>query len=361
MNSYKKRKGRRIGGEDGSELRASQEQDPEVSGQKPSTNLKRNLKLRLSFEPDPTGMISDDRSGTGIRSRKTPSGRSSAANASVFQESLTGKLSPQNPTLGRLSQGAGPVYDLEHLKELQISTLSPLRNVPIHTHPLEEQITVRSGGECGQTGENSALFIHSPDANVREGMEGRMHSAMDQDYISLESKAENTLIPRPRTSRSDRRLVPDAVNFTADFEDSDDTSALPLSMNMQGDKVRRRRTKIQRLIDEAETASEGNGSECARGAIYEIMQLRAGMEGLTKGRESHSRLDTPAKVTPIPSLSSAIEDFYNSLALTENCKSDLIQKLEILNHEEIKILEQKKDIQSLLKHAGNTYEHIYRT
>ncbi|KMU72512.1 hypothetical protein CISG_09500 [Coccidioides immitis RMSCC 3703] len=36
MNSYKKRKGRRIGGEDGSELRASQEQDPEVSGQKPT-------------------------------------------------------------------------------------------------------------------------------------------------------------------------------------------------------------------------------------------------------------------------------------------------------------------------------------
>ena len=109
--------------------------------------------------------------------------------------------------------------------------------------------------------------------------------------------------------------------------------------------------------------SEGSGddesddSEAERRAAYEAAQTRAGMDGLNKHDDiiENATPQVPSKITPLPVLSECLARLQSTMSSMELEMNKRHQKLEGLEKDKREVLAREKEVQELLKQAGNRY------
>ncbi|KAL2002008.1 hypothetical protein VTN02DRAFT_862 [Thermoascus thermophilus] len=363
----KRRKPLKIGqAEDEDENGSEQDNEPVVK-RPPSSKPKQKSKLRLSFGPGETSMAEDGDEDSPVVMPKRPGLGRRVLEKSAFQRSLTpSRMSEHLPI--RVGQDQDrPSYSEDYLKELRDSTPS----TPKYTSSEQaqdkegEQNAVDVAAKFGEVMEMpSGQIVIPSEAEIREKKARRARLAkeqrQEQDFISLDDDAgddedDDEWSLATRKEKPETRLVRDDEDFAEGFDEYVEDGRVALGRKAEREQERRQREEMRDLIEEAENTSDEDDSDAERRAAYEAAQTRAAM-GLE--HTDPSRPKTPPKITSLPRLASSLERLRTTLAMMEQSKAQLVNRMEDLRKEKAEIAVREVRIQTLIKEAGENYERL---
>ncbi|EEP76705.1 predicted protein [Uncinocarpus reesii 1704] len=228
---------------------------------------------------------------------------------------------------------------------------------PRQLQPEEAPIYLDKHHLSGQTSTSSSPSALQTWSKMEKGKEQLEGLGDDQEYISLEPGTGDTSLDLIAMS-SKPSLVSDDVDFG---EHLGEMSAMPLSRRGEHKEREMRRREIKALIDQAENMSWGDDSDQRDETSCNMKHMVARTEGIRTQGALGPHSTTPPKVIPIPSLRTTLGNIAQVVSLGEDSKQQLTNKLKELHDEELQISRRKEVIATLLKAAGDTYEHLART
>lgn len=275
-----------------------------------------------------------------------------AVEKSMQQRSTTpSKLPEQLPMRVGLDEDR-PTYSGEYLKELRDSTPS----TPKTATDDEKEKTVDVAAKFGEVMKVSAPSAIPGEVEIREKKARRARLAKEQDYISLDEPVDDDewALKSGEDAVRDTRLVRDDEDFAEGFDDFVEDGRISLGRKAEREQKRRQRDEMRELIDDAEGLSDEEDSDLDEKAAYEATQTRAAMGN--GGQIDRPR--TPPKVTPLPRLSHSLERLRTMLAVTEQSREQMLNRMEELRKEKADIAAREVEIQTLIKEAGENYEKL---
>ncbi|KAL4888183.1 nineteen complex-related protein 2-domain-containing protein [Aspergillus ambiguus] len=353
-----RRKPRKIGGdeEDGGE----EDLGPVVK--RPPSKSKQKSKL-LSFGQGETSMAEDGQESEVVIPKRRGLGGRTLLEKSAMQRSLT-------PSGNHLPLRVGPdqdrpSYNKEYLKELRDSTPS----TPKTFTDDNKEMTDKEGSDRGKTVDVAAKFgevmtVSAPsvipsEAEIREKKERRARLAKEQKYTSTAedfiSLADDAVSDDEQQDVKETRLLRDDEDFAEGFDEYVEDGRISLGRKAEREQARKRRDEMRELIDDAEGLSDDEDSDLEEKAAYEAAQARAAMG---KSGKDTDRPKTPPKMTSLPRLSSCLDRLRTTLAVMEQSKSQIINRMEELRKEKADIAVREVEIQALIKEAGDNYEKL---
>lgn len=353
-----RRKPRKVGGDD-EEDGGDEDIGPVVKRPPPKSKQKSKL---LSFGQGETSMAEDGQESEVVMPKRRGLGGRALLEKSAMQRSLT-------PSGNRLPLRTGPdqdrpSYNKDYLKELRDSTPS----TPKTFTDDDKEMTDREGPEATKTVDVAAKFgevmtVSAPsvipsEAEIREKKERRARLAKEQKYTSTEedfiSLVDNDLSDAEQGAK-DTRLIRDDEDFAEGFDEFVEDGRISLGRKAEREQLRKRRDEMRELIEDAEGLSDSEDSDLEEKAAYEAAQARAAMGN--SGRDA-DRPKTPPKMTSLPRLSNCLDRLRTTLAVMEQSKSQIINRMEELRKEKADIAVREVEIQALIKEAGDNYERL---
>jgi hypothetical protein len=114
------------------------------------------------------------------------------------------------------------------------------------------------------------------------------------------------------------------------------------------------------LINDAEGASGDDGTDDSdeeRNTAFAAAQARAGRYG-QKIEDADDGTKTPPRITPLPDLDEVLEGLTIDIQTKQQRKNLILQKLQDLQDDKVKIEERKKYLQEQLQKTGDEYEKL---
>ncbi|PLB34381.1 uncharacterized protein BDW47DRAFT_120426 [Aspergillus candidus] len=355
-----RRKPRKVGGDDEG---GEEEQDNGPVVKRPTnTKTKQKSKLRLSFGPGGTSMTDDDgaQESEVVMPKRHGLGRM-AIEKSAAQRSSTpsGIASPLPMRVG--PEQDRPSYSSEHLNELRHSTPS----TPKPPADDGKERTIDVAAKFGEVMQVSAPSAIPSEAEIREKKSRRARLAKEQEYggtekdfISLDDNvSDEDWDPnnKPEDSK-DTRLLRDDEDFAEGFDEFVEDGRISLGKRAEREHKKKQREQMRELIDDAEGLSDEDDTDLEEKAAYEAAQTRAAMGH--GGKDQIERPKTPPRMTSLPQLSHSLDRLRTTLAVMNQSKVQMINRMEDLRKEKADIATREVEIQALIKEAGDNYERL---
>lgn len=354
---------------DGSVISKPAIREVDFGPSRPATKKKRPAKVasRLSFGPGE--IISGDAAEALDEELFTPKKTGRKIEPSSLRISLDGTDGWEGPSTGPKDEAEQrPRYSRDYLQELKGSTPSTPKEM--QGAPTPESVKGLDASEL-----EGAMIVDTEDigrayipteAEVAEKKERRHRLAQEQDFITLDSGPDDRyaggsmisqLSSRPK---KESRLVRDDEDVMEGFDEMVQDKPLALGRKAEREARRQQRKMISQAIQDAEGSdtADSDDSEAERNAEYEAAQTRAGMDGLKKLGEGQDCAVIPPKITPIPSLGECIGRLKMSLEFAEKEMVKRQWEMGKLEAEKREIEEREKEVQRLLKEAGDRYASL---
>lgn len=211
----------------------------------------------------------------------------------------------------------------------------------------------------------------------------RAHRQPSEEYDELKDRV--IVRQRPTTDKPDRlaetRLLRDDEEIAEGFEAYTEDTPLALSRKSQKEATKKRRQEIAEAI----AAAQGGGAtvvldeyaegiqdlslatreddisdgEAARNAAFEAAQQRAaGATSAPTTNNSNTRTQIPAKITPIPTMSSVLARLRTQLSERQAKEAAARYRLSQIQIEKKDVAEREVFVQAQLKEVGEKYEKL---
>jgi hypothetical protein len=337
----------------------SNENKPSIGRSNSTLKKKKAASSRLSFGPgeiisgDAAEALEDDEAFT---PKKSGLGRR-AIESNALRKSL--------PISNREREGDDkerPTYSKDYLNELKSSTPTTPKDLQSLQAGIEDEGLDSSELEGAMIVDTDAPAYIPSEAEIREKKERRARLANEKDFISLSDDgggdgSQLSLLLRKKKPES--RLVREDEDLGEGFDEFVDDGRISLGKKQEREAKRRHRKEMADMIYQAEGSGddESDDSEAERRAAYEAAQTRAGMDGLHKHDDGieNAASQVPSKITPLPVLSECLARLQSTMSSMELEMNKRHQKLEGLEKDKREVLVREKEVQELLKQAGNRY------
>jgi hypothetical protein len=255
-----------------------------------------------------------------------------------------------------------PTYSKDYLNELKSSTPSTPKDLRSLQPGVEDEGLDASKleGAVIVDSDTGPAYIPS-EAEIRERKERRARLAHEKDFISLnDHEGDGSQLSLPlKKKKPESRLVREDEDLGEGFDEFVDDGRISLGKKQEKEARRRHRKEMADMIHQAEGSEddEEDDSEAERKAAYEAAQTRAGMDGLHKPDSNleSAASQVPSKITPLPVLSECLARLQTTMSTMELEMQKRHKKMADLEQEKKDILAREKEVQELLKQAGNRY------
>lgn len=335
---------------------------------------KKRSSLRVSFGPGSDANDGEDSSDTAVITPK----KSNLSRIAIEKNAEQRSRSPLVPELSRPRASLDedrPTYSKDYLKELRNSTPS----IPKDLKPTEEEeqesraldIASKFGPSASLTPETSSAI--PTDAEIKEKKARRARLAKEQEARDEDDDnpwasddddefrtSRNEISLRPKEKYTETRLVRDDEDIAEGFDEYVEDGNISLGRKAEREAEKKRRAEMSELINNAERGSDDDGSddsEAERNAAYEAAQTRAGTYGRQRGLEG-ARDRTPERIAPLPDLSEMLERLQSDVEIKKQKREMIIQKMEELKEDKVRIAERQKYLQEQLQKTGEEYEKL---
>ncbi|KAE8864852.1 hypothetical protein PTNB73_05740 [Pyrenophora teres f. teres] len=362
---------RKIGSYDDDESNESTSSQSEV--QKPTVvkrptlgKSKKRSSLRISFGPGEEGNEGDDSSDAALVTPKK-------ANLNRIALEKSAQLRARSPLVAEAPKPTE--YSKDYIEELRKSTPSTPSDLKVSADPFEE--TERSLDIASKFGPVASLDFSSAiptDAEIREKKARRRRLAQEENARDDDDRAwasddqgedefrqhRNEISLRPKDKYGETRLVHDDEDIAEGFDDFVEDGKISLGRKSEREAQRRRRAEMAELINDAEGLSGDDGSDDSdeeRNIAFAAAQARAGRYGQQIQDEDEGS-KTPPRITPLPELDEVLEGLTIDIKTKQQRKNLILQKLQDLKDEKVRIEERKKYLQEQLQETSEKYEKL---
>jgi hypothetical protein len=330
--------------------------------------------LRISFGPGETEGTDGDESSDAAAAA-TPK-KSNLSRIALEKSAQLRARSPLVPEASRPADEERPSYSKDYIAELRNSTPStPVDLKPSAEEEAETQaldIASKFGSILPLHAESSAAI--PTQAEILEKKARRRRLAQQENALDDEEdrpwasddegedefrQRRNEISLRPKEKYAETRLVRDDEDMAEGFDDFVEDGKISLGRKSEREAQRKRRAEMAELINDAE-GSEDDGSADSdeeRNAAFAYAQARSGRYG-QKIEEEEDGSKTPPRITPLPQLDEIFEGLTLEVQTKKQRKDLILQKLQELKDDKVRIDERKKFLQEQLLKTGEEYEKL---
>jgi hypothetical protein len=336
---------------------------------------KKRSSLRISFGPGADENDGEDSSDTAVITPK----KSNLSRIAIEKNAEQRARSPLVPELSRPRASVDedrPTYSKDYLAELRNSTPA----TPKDLKPTEEEeqesraldIASKFGPSASLTPESSSAI--PTEAEIKEKKARRARLAKEQEASKDDEEntwasddddefrtSRNEISLRPKEKYAETRLVRDDEDIAEGFDEYVEDGNISLGRKAEREAEKKRRAEMSELINNAERGSDDDGSddsEAERNAAYEAAQTRAGTYGRSQRGLEGDRERTPDRIAPLPDLSEMLERLQTDVEAKKQKREMILQKMEEVKEDKIRIAERQKYLQEQLQKTGEEYEKL---
>ena len=328
---------------------------------------KKRSSLRISFGPGEEGNDGDESSDAALATPKK-------ANLNRIALEKSAKLRARSPLVAEAPKPTE--YSKDYIEELRKSTPSTPSDMKASSDPFED--TERALDIASKFGPVASLESTSAiptDAEIREKKARRRRLAQeetarddddDRAWASDDQGEDefrqhrNEISLRPKDKYGETRLIHDDEDIAEGFDDFVEDGKISLGRKSEREAQRRRRAEMAELINDAEGLSGDDGSgdsDEERNIAFAAAQVRAGRYG-QKIQDEDDGTKTPPRITPLPDLDEVLEGLSIDIKTKQQRKNLILQKLQDLKEDKVRIEERKKYLQEQLQETGEKYEKL---
>jgi hypothetical protein len=349
---------------------------PDVVVKRPTiSNAKKRSSLRISFGPG------ESEADEGNESSDAPVAVTpKKSNLSRIALEKSAQLRARSPLIAeatRPTDDERPSYSKDYIAELRNSTPTTPRDLKSSAEEEEETQALDIASKFGP------IVTISPDstsaiptqAEIQEKKARRRRLAQqeqadedeeDRPWASDDEgedefrQRKNEISLRPKEKYAETRLIHEDEDMAEGFDDFVEDGKISLGRKSEREAQRRRRAEMAELINDAEAGSDDDGSadsDDERNAAFAAAQARAGRYG-QKIEEEDDGSKTPPRITPIPQLDEVLESLTIDIQTKKQRKDLILQKLQELKDDKVRIAERKKYLQEQLQKTGEEYEKL---
>ncbi|KAJ4372195.1 hypothetical protein N0V83_003969 [Neocucurbitaria cava] len=332
---------------------------------------KKRSSLRISFGP---GDAND-----GNESSDTAVVTPKKSNLSRIALEKSAQLRARSPLVSEASRPADeerPSYSKDYIAELRNSTPSTPRDLKPSAEEEEESRALDVASKFGPiallpTETSSAIPTQ---AEIQEKKARRKRLALQGNALDDEEdrpwasddegedefrQRRNEVSLRPKDKYPETRLIHDDEDIAEGFEDFVEDGKISLGRKSEREAQRKRRAEMAELINDAEGSDDDGSidSDEERNAAFAAAQARAGRYG-QKIEDDDDGSKTPPRITPLPDLDEVLEGLTIDIRTKQQRKDIILQKLQGLKDDKVRIEERKKYLQEQLQKTGDEYEKV---
>lgn len=334
---------------------------------------KKRSSLRVSFGPGESDANDGDESSDAVVS--TPK-KSSLGRLVLEKSAQLRARSPLAPDASRPAEDERPSYSKDYIAELRNSTPTTPRDLKPSAEEEEESRALDIASKFGPIAPfaTETLSAIPTDAEIQEKKARRRRLAHEENALDDEEQPwasddegeddfrmrKNEISLRPKEKYAETRLVHDDEDIAEGFDDFVEDGRIALGRKSEREARRRKRTEMAELINNAEGGSDdgdSDDSEEERHAAFAAAQVRAGRYG-QKVVDEDDGTKTPPRVTPLPDLDEVLEGLTIEARTKQQRKELILQKLQELKDDKVRIEERKKYLQEQLQKTGEEYEKL---
>jgi hypothetical protein len=342
---------------------------PEIS------KAKKRSSLRISFGPgESDGNDADESSDAMVTPKKS--------NLSRIALEKNAQLRARSPLVpdcsSRPADEERPSYNKDYIAELRNATPTTPRDLRPSPEEEEEAQALDIASKFGTVATFSAERPSAipTEAEIQE-KKARRRQLAQQELADADEDADrpwasddegeddfrrnkNEISLRPKDKYGETRLVHDDEDMAEGFDDFVEDGKISLGRKSEREAQRKRRAEMAELINDAEAGSDDDGSADSdeeRNAAFAAAQARAGRYG-QKVEDEYDGSKTPPRITPIPKLDGILEGLTIDIQTKKQRKELILQKLQELKDDKVRIDERKKYLQEQLQKTGEEYEKM---
>lgn len=339
------------------------------------SNAKKRSSLRISFGPGESEAANGNESSDApvvVTPKKS--------NLSRIALEKSAQLRARSPLIAEASRPADddrPSYSKDYIAELRNSTPTTPRDLvssaeedeefqaldiaskfgPIVTLPTDSSSAIPTQAEIQEKKARRRRLAQQGTAADDE--EDRPWASDDEGEDEFRQR-RNEISLRPKDKYAETRLIHDDEDMAEEFEDCVEDGKISLGRKSEREAQRKRRAEMAELINDAEAGSDDDGSANSdeeRNAAFAAAQARAGRYG-QKIDEEDDGFKTPPRITPLPKLDEVLEGLTIDIQTKKQKKIFILQKLQELQDDKVRIAERKKYLQEQLQKTGEEYEKL---
>lgn len=334
---------------------------------------KKRSSLRVSFGPGEQDANDGDESSDAVVS--TPK-KSNLSRIALEKSAQLRARPPLVPEIERPADDERPSYSKDYIAELRNSTPTTPRDLKPSAEEEEEARALDIASKFGPIAPfaTEALSAIPTDAEIQEKKARRKRLAQEENAYDDEERPwasddegeddfrmnRGEISLRPKEKYAETRLVRDDEDIAEGFDDFVEDGRISLGRKSERDARRKKRTEMAELINEAEGGSDDDGSDDSeeeRHAAFATAQARAGRYG-QKIDDEDDGAKTPPRITPLPDLDDVLEGLTIDVRTKQQRKDLILQKLQELQDDKVRIEERKKYLQEQLQKTGDEYEKL---
>jgi len=334
---------------------------------------KKRSSLRISFGPGEEANDGDESSDAApvVTPKKSNLGRIALEKSAQLRA-----RSPLVPEATRPADEERPSYSKDYIAELRNSTPSTPRDLKPSAEEEEETQALDIASKFGAIAPSATETTSAipTQAEILEKKARRRRLAQQENAYDEEEdrpwasddegedefrQRRNEISLRPKEKYAETRLIHEDEDIAEGFEDFVEDGKISLGRKSEREAQRRRRAEMAELINDAE-GSEDDGSADSdeeRNAAFAAAQARAGRYG-QKIEDEDDGSKTPPRITPLPQLDDILEGLTLDIQTKKQRKDLILQKLEELKDDKVRIEERKKYLQEQLQKTGEEYEKL---
>lgn len=320
--------------------------------------------LRISFGPGEDANPGEDSSDTAVVTPKK-------SNLSRIALEKSARLRAQSPLVSEASRPTE--YSKDYIAELRNSTPSTPRDVVLSAQDEEETRTLDIASKFGSPVPEAPSLIPTQ-AEIQEKKARRRRLAQENAAYDDEDRPwasddegedefrqrRNEISLRPQEKYAETRLVHEDEDIAEGFDEFVEDGKISLGRKSEKEARRIRRAQMAELIHEAEGFSDKDGSDDSeeeRNMAFATAQARAGRYGQSI-KDEEDGTTTPPRIAPLPDLNQVLEGLSSAIRTKQQRKQCILQKLQELKDDHVRIEERKKYLQEQLQKTGDEYEKL---
>jgi hypothetical protein len=336
---------------------------------------KKRSSLRISFGPGESEANDGDESSDAAQV-VTPK-KTNLSRIALEKSAQLRAWSPLVPEATRPADKERPSYSKDYIAELRNSTPSTPRDLKPSAEEEEETQALDIASKFGpiaplSTEASSAIPTQAEivEKKARRRRLAQQENAYDDDeerpWASDDEgedefrQRRNEISLRPKEKYPETHLIHEDEDIAEGFEDYTEDGKISLGRKSEREAQRRRRAEMAEMINDAEAGSEDDGSADSdeeRNAAFAAAQARAGRYG-QKIEDEEDGTKTPPRITPLPQLDDILSGLTLDIQTKKQKKELILQKLQKLKDDKVRIEERKKYLQEQLQKTGDEYEKL---
>jgi hypothetical protein len=334
---------------------------------------KKRSSLRISFGPGESDANDGDESSDAAV--VTPK-KSNLSRIALEKSAQLRARSPLVTSAGASEDEERPSYSKDYIAELRSSTPTLPRDLKPSAEEEEESraldIASKFGPIATLSTERSSAIPTAAEIEEKKARRKRLAQeekayeddgerpwASDDEGDDDFRQHRNEISLRPKDKYPETRLIHDDEDIAEGFDDFVEDGRISLGRKSEREAQRKRRADISSLINDAEGGSDSSASDSEeeRNTAFAVAQARAGRYG-QKIEDDEDGTKTPPKIAPLPDLSEVLEGLRIGLGAKQQRKDAILNKLQELKDDRVRVEERKKFLQEQLQKTGEEYEKL---